>query len=203
VSLEVLVDGRPLRVVAHEGRLYLPVRLGDSYSIRVSNHGCRRIVAVLSVDGLSVITNRPASVNDPGYVVAPGSSIVIDGWRRDRWTVAAFKFTERERSHAYQIGRPENVGVIGLVAIEEAVRRPLPVEARGARPLTYGRKDAAEVRGTGTGYGTDVHSPVIYVPFVRSSNRQSITLFYDTVENLRRAGIPVTPRLPNPFPADR
>jgi hypothetical protein len=201
VTLDVLVDGRPLPTVYHDGRTYLPVpRLGAQYALRVTNHGPRRITALLSVDGLSVITDRPASRSDPGYIVEPYGRIVIEGWRRDRNTVAAFSFEDRERSHAHRLGRPENIGVIGLIAYEELAPRPYPLLRE--RFADSARKATAEVGGIGTGSGHDVHSPVIDVPFVRSDNRREVTLYYDTVENLRRAGVPVSPRYPNPFPGD-
>jgi hypothetical protein len=117
VALEVLVDGRPQATVRHVGRTYLPVRrVGAEYEIRVWNHGPNRITAILSVDGLSVINGEPASEDHPGYIVAPYGHIDIKGWRRNRDVAAAFRFVDRDRSYANLIGRPENVGVIGLVA---------------------------------------------------------------------------------------
>jgi hypothetical protein len=47
-----------------------------------------------------------------------------------------------------------------------------------------------------------VDSRAYYVPFVRSSNRQTITLYYDTVDALRQAGVPVDRPDPVPFPQD-
>jgi hypothetical protein len=203
VSMDVLVRGRPLPVVPHEGRLYLPVpRLGDEYEIRVSNHGARRITAIVSVDGLSVINGQPATANHSGYLVAPGDHIVIKGWRRDLHTVAAFTFEERARSYASQVGHPENVGVIGLVAIEEQVWDPHPFLGERDPAAPAMKRSAAEVGGTGTGYGRDVDSRVTYGPFVRSANRKVLTYYYDTIEALRRSGVPVERPAPMPFPAD-
>lgn len=205
VALDVLVDGKRVPTVHYQGKTYLPVRrLGTEYQIRVWNYGSRRITAIVSVDGLSVMNGRPASHRQPGYIVAPHSSITIDGWRRDNDTVAAFSFEERANSYASKIGHPENIGVIGLVAFEEMRRwpRPLPMERKRAASGAE-RYGSSPVGGTGTGYGRDIHSPVIEVPFVRSSNRQTITVYYDTVQNLRREGIPVDRPYPMPFPADR
>jgi len=165
------------------------------------------VAAVVSVDGLSVLHGRPAAESDPGYVVEPNGSVVIKGWRRDRSTVAAFSFQPRENSYAARVGRPENVGVIGLIAIEEQGRDiyPLPMEkhdmARPAMPFPApagGR--AGEVGGTGTGHGRDIDSAITEVPFVRGPRRQHVTYYYDTVDNLRRAGVPVDG--PVPFPRD-
>jgi hypothetical protein len=203
VGLDVLVEGRPLATVRHAGKTYLPVpRLGVEYEIRVWNEGPRRVAAIVSVDGLSVINGRPASEGSPGYVVDPHGSIRIKGWPRSLETVAAFSFEERGQSYAERMGYPENVGVIGLLAIEE--------QGPGPRPLLELRRDAApagqgasgEVGGTGTGYGRDLDSSAYRVPFLRSGNRQTVTLYYDTAEALRRAGVPVDGPAPVPFPGD-
>jgi hypothetical protein len=204
VGLEVLVDGKPLPTIHHEGKVYLPVpELGRRYAIRVRNRGSRRIVAIVSVDGLSVISGRVASENSPGYLVSPHNSIVIKGWRRNLQTVAAFRFTERDKSYASLMGHSENVGVIGLVAFEEQVPWPRPLaEKRQAAAPGADRMQHGKVGSTGTEYGEDIGSRAYYVPFVRSSNRRSVTLYYDTVEALRNAGVPVDVSYPVPFPGD-
>jgi hypothetical protein len=204
VGMEVLVDGRPLRAIPYRGQIYLPVtQLGTEYQIRIWNHGPRRIAAIVSVDGLSVINGRPAAENGPGYLVGPRSSIVIHGWRRDLQTVAAFSFQEREKSYARRRGYPENVGVIGLIAIEEQVRHPRPFpEYKKARGTPLDKNGGRQVGSTGTGFGRDINSPAFYVPFVRSANKRMIVYYYDTVEALRLAGVPVDDGLPRPFPKD-
>jgi hypothetical protein len=201
VDLEVLVDGQPLRTVYHAGRTYLPVpRLETEYEIRVWNRGFRRITAIVSVDGLSVINGQPASEVHPGYIVDPHSYIVIKGWRRNLETVAAFRFVDREKSYAYLMGRGENVGVIGLIAIEEKDWHPRPILEQKDHAKSDARRVLSAVGGTGTGYGRDVDSAVYYVPFIRSANKRTITLYYDKVDTLRKAGVPVDSGYPVPFP---
>jgi hypothetical protein len=202
VALDIVVDGRLLPTVRHAGRIYLPVpRMGEEYQIRVWNHGPVRVAAVVSVDGLSVITGQPASEHAPGYIVAPYSHILIKGWRRNLDQVAAFRFVERDRSYASLVGKPENIGVIGLVAFEERVIYPLPrLEKRDSGPAAG--KFRTEVGSIGTEYGREIDSRAYHVPFLRSGNKQTITLYYDTVKALRDAGVPVDRPLPVPFPGD-
>ena len=213
VGLDILVDGEPLAVVHHAGKDYLPVpRVGEEYEIRVWNNGPRRVVAVVSVDGLSVISGKRASETDSGYVVAPHSSVLIQGWRRNMETAAAFRFVDREKSYAAKEDKPENIGVIGLVAFEEAVRLPRPLlgKAESAGPAAPILRDGAmrmprdEVGSIGTEYGREVDSRIYYVPFVRSNHKRTITLYYDTRAKLREAGVPLDrPRhRPVPFPDD-
>jgi hypothetical protein len=202
VRMEILVGRLPLQTVPHAGKTYLPVpHMGAEYEIRVWNDGPRRVAAVVSVDGLSVITGQPASTAQPGYIVAPYGSILISGWRRRLERVAAFRFVERGQSYAERMGHPENVGVIGLVAFEEQIARPRPAlewnGLKSAAPRLYG-----QVGGLGTEYGRDLDSHAYYVPFVRSGNRRAITIYYDSVDALRRAGVPVDGPTPVPFPGD-
>jgi hypothetical protein len=195
VSLEVLVGGRPLPTIEHRGQTYLPVRLGEEYQIRVRNHGPRRITAVVSVDGISVITRRPASAADRGYIVFPRGHIVIKGWRRDEDTVRAFRFVDREESVAGRTGLPLPIGVIRLLAIEERAWRPGPfLEEKGGA----GKARVARAGSVGTGSGREIDSRVYEVPFVRSANRRTLTIHYDTPEALRRLGVPVDDFLPLP-----
>jgi hypothetical protein len=198
VGMDVLVNGRAGRLIAHEGRLYLPVtRMGSEYEIRVTNRGVRRITAIVSVDGLSVITSEPASDLQAGYLVDPYGNIVIKGWRRDSDTVAAFTFEEREHSYAYRMGQRDKIGEITLVAIEEYDPSPRPV-LKEERMIAAMSSDA-RVGGTGTGWGRDINSEVIKVPFVRSTHRRTITIYYDTPEALRRIGVPVDVLYPRPL----
>jgi hypothetical protein len=203
VDLDILVDGQPLRTIAYAGKLYLPIpRWGTEYAIRIRNNGPRRIEAVVSVDGLSVVSGRPAAEEQRGYLVYPSDEIVIKGWRRNRDTVAAFSFQEREKSYASLMGRPENIGVIGLTTFDEAVVCPVPEREKADFAAPAGARRLSELGGTGTGYGRDVDSHVDYVPFIRGASRRTVTLYYDTADALRSAGVPVPGPYPRPFPGD-
>ena len=97
--------------------------------------------------------------------------------------------------------------MIGLIAYEEQVSyvRPLPVDrlaAPGSADASWRKSVAAEVGGTGTGYGPDLPSSVIRVPFDRSRNTRTVTIYYDTPANLRRMGVPLDPAWPDPYPWD-
>jgi hypothetical protein len=199
VGLEVLVGGKPIPTIAHQGKLYLPVtKLGTEYTIRVWNHGPRRIAALVSVDGLSVIDGQPASETNPGYLVTPFSDILIKGWRRDLKAVAAFRFVEREKSYAAQMGQLEKVGVISLLVIEEQVWRPRPGLER-KEMAAPAKQMKGKVGSIGTEYGREIDSQAYYVPFVRSANRRAITVYYDTVDALGEAGVPVDSLPPAPI----
>jgi hypothetical protein len=140
-------DGDPLEAVSAGGRVYVVGQEGQRYSIVIENHTPARFEAVATVDGLDVISGRIGSFANRGYILAPWSSLEIDGFRQSRDDVAAFRFASVRDSYAAARGEDRNVGVIGLAffaergdswTIDELRRRdtasPFPDEGRFAPP---------------------------------------------------------------------
>ena len=123
-SAEVTIKGggwsRGLPGYRINGRNYVVGQEGSRYEIAVQNNSWRRIEAVVSVDGLDVIDGRPASTGKRGYVIPPGETMNIEGWRTNQYSVAAFRFGAVADSYATRSGSgTRNVGVIGVVVFEE------------------------------------------------------------------------------------
>jgi hypothetical protein len=74
---------------------------------------------VATVDGLDVIDGQPGSFEKRGYLVAPWSTVEIDGFRRSEDEVAAFRFGRVRDSYAAKRGSDRNVGVIGVAVFQE------------------------------------------------------------------------------------
>jgi hypothetical protein len=196
VRMDVLVEGVAISPIQHYGKLYIPVpRLGIEYAIRVHNLGNRRILAVVSVDGLSVMNGEVATGYSNGYVLDPGQRYSIRGWRRGNAEVAAFTFTDPGKSYAGQTGRPERIGLIRLIAFEEKEWRPAitspPGVWGGGVGGSYSAVPDRSSQGAGTGYGRAVEDHVRTVPFVRSDEKTYIAYIYNTVQELRLAGVPI------------
>jgi len=138
-------EGRALPVYRHDGRYYVVGRPGNEYQIRVQNRSGADVLAVMSVDGVNAISGETANWNQSGYVLAPGVSYDIRGWRKSLERIAAFFFTEHQNSYAARTGRPDNVGVIGVALF----RRKAEPEARidqtppRERPWYGARDDSA------------------------------------------------------------
>jgi hypothetical protein len=123
VTIDMRVDGRTVRKVVHAGRTYLPVEYGKEFTIRITNNNSYRVCAVVSVDGLSVMTGEQASHDDPGYIVAGHSNMEVRGWRRGNSEVAAFEVTGKSGSYSARAGKgTKNTGVIGVVVYPEKRR---------------------------------------------------------------------------------
>jgi hypothetical protein len=122
-----LVDrdsGALLARYASRGRHFSPGSPGARYAIRLSNRSGERVLVVLSVDGVNAITGDTAAWNQSGYVLNPGESHDITGWRKGNERIAAFEFTSLGDSYAARTGRPAHVGVIGAAVFRET---PPPV----------------------------------------------------------------------------
>jgi hypothetical protein len=127
VDVEIVdrTDGRTLPIYTYEGRRYVVGKPGNEYAIRVRNDGGDRALAVMSVDGVNVISGDTASPAQTGYVLDAHSSSDISGWRTSRARTAAFFFTTLANSYATRTGRPDNVGVIGVAVFRERPRPPV------------------------------------------------------------------------------
>ena len=201
VSLYDRTEGRHLPVYWHEGRAYVAGKPGNEYQISLRNRGREEILAVVSVDGVNVVTGQSAEPSQSGYVLSAHGRLDIQGWRRSLSQTAAFYFTSLGDSYAARTGRPGDVGVIGVALFRK--KPPLP-----AAPIARDRGEAAEsakpAQGQlGTGHGRHETSYAYHVQFERASRAPAeiVTLYYDSRTNLLARGIireAVTH--PRPFP---
>lgn len=196
---------RELPVYAHEGRQYVAGVPGHRYAVRIYTRGPARHLAVVSVDGLNVLTGSPAAPSQTGYVIAPGEMLAVDGWRKSLQEVAAFTFTSVPESYAGRTQQDQNVGVIGAALFREKMRRIYPM-APGESDAAAGAADPSRIerksQELGTGHGPRQDSPATRVEFERASPRPDLMLaiYYDSEESLRKRGIIPQESTPNPFP---
>lgn len=219
-------SGQVLETWAHRGRLYVAGTPGNRYAVSLRNQSGGRVLTVLSVDGVNAVSGQTAATQQSGYVLSPGNSTEIAGWRKNLDEVAAFYFTSIADSYAARTGREQNVGVIGVAVFREAEPPRLNKE-RGFEPgrLSGGSPSAAapmqpsdaasradvqnprpaDEKRLGTGHGERLDSHVGTTEFRRASSSPSevITIYYDSRANLQSRGI--IPRYrhqgrPDPFP---
>jgi hypothetical protein len=204
-------EGRQLQVYWHEGRAYVAGKPGNEYQVSLRNRERADILAVVSVDGVNAVTGQTADASQSGYVLSPGSSTSIQGWRKSLSETAAFYFTTLADSYASRTGRPDNVGVIGVALFR---RKQEPQSVAPIAPSARARNEAgadtasgaAQEKQIGTGHGRHETSYARYVAFQRASlvPAETLTVYYDSRANLVARGVireqvPVAP-LPRPFP---
>ena len=74
----------------------------------------------MSVDGLDVMDGKSASTKKRGYMIEPGKTLSVKGFRTSDAAVAAFKFSSVDTSYSnLRHGTTRNVGVIGLAIFTE------------------------------------------------------------------------------------
>lgn len=204
-----------LPIYRHLGRSYIAGQPGNEYAVRIRNCSGRRMLAVVSVDGVNVVTGETAAPDQSGYVIEPGDFVNVDGWRKSLQESAAFYFTDPSDAYASRTGRPDDLGVIGVALFLEAVPVRQEVAALGntatakssAERAAAPAADAAEP-SLGTGHGRRVDDPARYTSFERARDRPDdvVRIRYERRETLARMGVLPRPprwsppREPDPFP---
>lgn len=219
-ALTVLIAGKPAKEYGHEGRTFIAGRNGSDYTIRLTNKSPRRVKAVVTVDGLSVIDGKPASMDGPGYIINAWSNADVPGWRVSDDGVARFQFGNPADSYAAQSGKPEHQGVIGAAFFEEEVPEPVyraTLDA-GTTTASWGTPkgiESASLRSRslggslGTGFGSRIDHQVRRVDFKSLSYPTTvIEIRYEDAAILRGLGIPLIEEQesmysPKAFPADQ
>ena len=225
VSIVDRSTGRALPVYWHEGQPYVVGKPGSEYKVTIRNQRGEDLLAVVSVDGVNVVSGETASPDQGGYVLSPWRALDIQGWRKSLSRTASFYFTSLGDSYAARTDRPHDVGVIGVALFERARRYTTPLqiepgwqgreksEAAPAAPSSdsssqlkrHGPPAAAQSAPLGTGHGRDETSHARYTEFERRTRDpvEVIAIRYDSHANLVAMGvIPPTygRRDPNPFP---
>jgi hypothetical protein len=131
-------SGRELPIYRHRGEYWVAGRPGTRYAIRARNAIGERVMAVMSVDGVNIVTGETAGVLQNGYVFSGGERSDITGWRKSDSQIAAFEFTSIGNSYASRTGRPDDVGVIGVAMFRERVPEQPP-----APPIAFPRRDGS------------------------------------------------------------
>ena len=118
-EVDIVVNGKPLKEYYHEDKTYIEGKKKTEFSLRIKNNGSTKIVAILSVDGLSAMNGKIASFNSGGYVINGYDSMIIDGWRKSDKEVARFYFSDPEDSYSQHKGDGNNLGIIGVAVFQE------------------------------------------------------------------------------------
>jgi hypothetical protein len=111
--------GRELPIYRYRGEYWVAGVPGAKYSVSVLNRIGERVLAVVSVDGVNVLSGETAGVEQQGYVFNRYQRYEVSGWRKSDHEIAAFTFVASPKSYAARTGRPDNVGTIGVALFHE------------------------------------------------------------------------------------
>jgi len=222
VSIYDRSEGKRLPVYFHEGRAWVVGKPGNEYQIAVRNRRGEDLLAVMSVDGINVVSGETADLRQSGYVLSPWNALDVKGWRKSLERTAAFYFTEIHDSYAARTGRPDHVGVIGVALFQRKRFEPPPhdIAPYSRRSAPYASEDSAAASGApaelqsqraerdaklGTGHGRSETSYARTTTFERASSTpaEMVTIYYDSYRNLVARGVIRGPRPYEPGPAPR
>lgn len=103
-----------------DGKRFVAGKAGSRYTIVIKSHARSRLELILSVDGLDVLDGESASTKKRGYILWPGKTLEVKGWRTSMDAVASFEFASVTGSYSNLKGSgTRNVGVIGLAVFTE------------------------------------------------------------------------------------
>jgi hypothetical protein len=132
-SMEILIDGTPLREYAARDTRYIEAFKGREYSVRLRNGTGERVAIALSVDGLNSIDARTTSALEARkWVLEPYETIALSGWQTTSTTSRKFFFTTEDRSYGDWLGRTKNLGLIAAAVFREK-RPPVVYESGPSR----------------------------------------------------------------------
>jgi hypothetical protein len=126
-DISILVNGNRCKQYFHEGKTFIEAKDGSEYTIEIKNNTYSRVLAVCSVDGLDILTGKPAVSSNPGYVISAYNVGKFDGFRVSDDKVAKFVFGSKGSSYAAdkEDGSERNVGVIGIRIFQEKIKPPV------------------------------------------------------------------------------
>ena len=114
-EVDILVDGKPVKQFFHKTNHFIEAKVGSSYSVRIKNNSYSRALAVVTVDGLNVVSGLPqGNERGIGYIVSARDSLTVDGFRKNLQEVGSFEFCKKEESYCNEQGLAGNNGVIGV-----------------------------------------------------------------------------------------
>lgn len=152
----ILVNGKPVTEVVHNGQTYIEGRKKTSYELYFRNNSNTQVLVVPSVDGMSVIDGKSAGKQSPGYVVDPWGEVSIPGWTVNGQEAAEFIFHAQgaywddEQTYAEEIGADSsNQGAIGFMVFH---RKPTRIK----KSYDSSRMKATSPRGVLRGAGGSV-----------------------------------------------
>jgi hypothetical protein len=212
-SMEILVDGSPLREYAASGTKYVEALKGREYAVRLTNRTGERVAVALAVDGLNSIDARHTSARDGRkWILAPWETVTLSGWQTGSGTARRFVFTSEAKSYGAWLGHTSDLGVISAAFFRESRRRdeimsalPSPSNApdSGAEKEAAGgasrqessnemklRKSAAKDDLAATGIGREIEHRVVQVDFDQEDSPASIlNVRYEYHDALVRLGV--------------
>lgn len=136
ISVTVLdKQGKKIPIVQSKGDYYIQSVKGEKYTLYFENISNTGYEVIVTADGIDSVTGKDGSYRNPGYVLFPGNSIIVKGFRQTKQEYKPFIFHEKESPYVKgsQEGTAANIGVIGFALFELAT----PKVSKEAKPNAF------------------------------------------------------------------
>ncbi len=129
-------SGQKIPVIQSAGQYYIKGLIGQRYTIFFQNISNRGYEVLVTADGIDSITGSEGKYSNAGYILFPGSSMTIRGFREARNDYKPFFFNEKDSPYIKDSnqGSAANIGVIGFAIFELATPKVNPQEKPEAFP---------------------------------------------------------------------
>lgn len=127
--------GKKIPVIQSGGNYYIKGIKGESYTLYFENISNTGYEVLATTDGVDSITGREGHYNNAGYILFPGNTITVKGFRQTREEYKPFIFHEKDSPYlkGANEGSAANIGVIGFALFELAT----PKMAKDAKPKAF------------------------------------------------------------------
>lgn len=201
----------------HEGSIWIEGREGNTYTIDIKNNTYKRMLFVVSVDGLDVLEGKLAGLNSQGYVLNANQTISIPGWKLNNQEAAEFFFSRSRDSYVNAIGgSTTNTGVIGVMIFSEKLPDYTSLTTLPYNGYLYPNSTIGVLRAdlgmnisssavsnqvyvsqnlsqdVGTGFGESTTWKTSNTTFEKANSNEPdciLAVYYNTAKNLEKMGI--------------
>lgn len=214
-DFDIFVGSNAVTKYDHNGVSFIEGRPKSPYSIKIKNRSNRQMLAIVSVDGLSITNGKTASAESGGIIIPGYGEHIVKGWMTSLNTSNEFVFSKISQSYVAKSGQDKsNIGVIGVMGFLEKIPdyHPVyrshntwggPLFGSSAGDPKEGLGVATSSAGIGTGWGNQVQTGYSETSFDRDQSTQLIrVLYYDDMKGLQKRGVVVRryDTTPNAFP---
>lgn len=136
ISVKILnKEGKVIPIIQSNGEYYIQSVKGEPYTIYFENISNTGYEVLVTADGIDSISGKDGHYRNPGYILFPGSSMKVKGFRQTRNDYKPFVFYEKLSPYLNggHEGSYANIGVIGFALFDLQT----PNRAKGVKPKAF------------------------------------------------------------------
>ena len=136
ISVKIInKEGKIIPIIQSGGDYYIQSVRGEPYTVYFENISNTGYEVVMTADGIDSISGKDGRYSNPGYVLFPGSSMKVKGFRQTRSDYKPFIFYEKLSPYlkGSNEGSDANIGVIGFALFDLQT----PKMAKDAKPKAF------------------------------------------------------------------